>query len=286
MANPILAHPNSFDLATLSGGSWESTLPLTNLQTRVLGEVAQTVDNAAASTRFLATYPTARPSTIHGLIAHNLETTDTFRLRGATDAAITSVLYDSGVTDVWPVIYPYGSLPIEDPRFFTGRPDAEEREGYNAALVVTLPSIIYCKYWYWEIFTSASYLRAGRAFMSNGWQSERDADLGASVGYKPRSEVELALGGTAYFNTLPPLRTAKISLSAMSKDEAYTRAWELMRRAESSGEVLFSLDPDDDSNMLRTTFLAHLLPGTSPIVQPHPKTVGLYQASFELEELL
>ena len=52
MGRPIFGYPNHADVATLSGGSWEASLPLANLQHRLLSRVARSTDAALASTQF------------------------------------------------------------------------------------------------------------------------------------------------------------------------------------------------------------------------------------------
>jgi len=124
MANCILAFPNIADAtkATLSGGSWVATLPLSNLQDEVLGTVARSTNTALVNTQFDVTYDKSRLVSVFGLIGHNMTADALYRLRGAEDAGFTSVLVDTGWTEVWPAVYTTATLDWEDPAFWSGKP--------------------------------------------------------------------------------------------------------------------------------------------------------------------
>lgn len=71
MANCIIASPNLIDSGTLSGGSWVATLPVTNLQNRLLGKVARSTNAVLTSTKFTITYASAIYADVLALVAHN-----------------------------------------------------------------------------------------------------------------------------------------------------------------------------------------------------------------------
>ena len=93
MANITLGWNNRTDSGTLSGGSWQSTLPLSNLQTRQVQKVARTLDAAVASTQFLIDLGQARTIGALALVVHNISVTGEVRITGSdTAASFTNVL--------------------------------------------------------------------------------------------------------------------------------------------------------------------------------------------------
>jgi len=85
MGNPLLVFPNLVDTATLAGGSWESTLPLTNLQDRRLAKVARSADASLTSTTVTVTLAATRVVRAVGLHGHNLSLAGRVRIRGTQD---------------------------------------------------------------------------------------------------------------------------------------------------------------------------------------------------------
>lgn len=87
MANITLGWNNRTDSGTLSGGSWQSTLPLSNLQNRQVQKVARSTDATTASTQFQIDLGQARPIGVVGLIVHNIGVTGKVRITGADSPA-------------------------------------------------------------------------------------------------------------------------------------------------------------------------------------------------------
>lgn len=93
-----IGYPNRIDAATLSGGSWEASLPRDNLKTRYLSQVARSTDDALASTKFTADLGSDRVIRSVGLMSHNLSLAALVRVRART-AGDTMVELD-GVTNL------------------------------------------------------------------------------------------------------------------------------------------------------------------------------------------
>ena len=96
MANAIICYGNLIDSATLSGGDWSETLPLANLQSRILSKVARSTDAAPASTVIAVDFGAARTLGVVALVNHNLTLAATVRVRAGSEAdMISGVEYDS-----------------------------------------------------------------------------------------------------------------------------------------------------------------------------------------------
>src|SRR5258708_5693879 len=117
----IMGWPSVTANFTLSGGSWNASYPRTNLQSLPLSRVARSTDLNTANTAIIATSSVTRRVGLIALARHNFSLTATIRVRLYADAGMLTLIYDSGVVDVWPEVYPYGQLEWEDDNFWTGK---------------------------------------------------------------------------------------------------------------------------------------------------------------------
>lgn len=93
MANVFLAWQNRIDSATLSGGSWNASLPLANIQNPVIQRVSRTSNATADASQFSIDLGTARPIGVVSLIAHTISQDGHVRVTGADNsAALTNLL--------------------------------------------------------------------------------------------------------------------------------------------------------------------------------------------------
>lgn len=285
MANCMLGFPNRADQSVLSGGTWVSTLPLQNLQTRVIGEVARTTDTSLASTQFTIDLGRSMKTQVIALRNHNLSITAQYRVTGSLTADFAVLAHDSGWKDVWPVIYPYGTLEWEDDNWWTGKYTKEEREGYTTELDHLLPAAKLGRYWRVELSDAgnpAGFVQVGRLFIGPAWQTRINMIYGASLGWETKTEVQEAKGGAEYFAVRTPYRVQKFTLDYMDQDEAFARAFELQRQAGVHQELIFIHDPDDKVHSLRRRFMVRMRT-LGAIEYPYN---GINSTAFELKELL
>lgn len=285
MGNSMLGFPNRCDSATLTGGSWSSTLPRSNLQNRILGRVARTSDDALASTKFDADLGSSKRIRTIALVNHNFSLDAQFRIRGSEVSNFASTTYDSGWTEVWPVVFPYQVLAWEDETWWTGKYTSEQIEGYIKTLVHTLSINTYARYWRIEIDDTTNpdgYIQIGRFFISPAWQFLKNPSYGASQGWNTKTDIQEAIGGAEYFQRRNPFRSARFTLDFMTEDEAFANAFEIQRRAGINEEVLYIHDPDDTVHALRRQFLGRLRE-LSTIEYPWP---DLNKTAFEIKELI
>lgn len=285
MAHAILAYGNRADSATLSGGDWEATLPLTNLQDRRLGRVARTDGVDSADTKFDADFGAVRLFRVVSLVGHNGSLTGTCRFRLSNDPTFATSLADSGVMDIWPSVYPTEVLDWFAENYWTGQYTDEERSGYTAAMTYVLPTTVAARYLRVEIDdedNADGYLQFGRLFAADGWQPVRNMVYGAQIGWTDRTEVQEAISGAEYFDVRTPARSVQFGLEAMDEDEAMARGFEFQRQIGVSGECFFIWDPDDTVHALRRQFLCR--PRTLSMIE-HPGP-NRWRAPYELKELL
>lgn len=285
MANAILAYGNQIDNATLSGGSWVSTLPLNNLKDRRLGKLARSSNDLLASTTFDIDLGSTRLLRVFALCGHNFSTSATRRFRFSAVSDFSTVVLDTGWVNVWPEVYPFGSVSWGSPNFWSGRYSAEEIAGYNASAVHIFSQSTNARYVRVEISDEdnpAGYVQMARVFVGDGWQPTRNMVYGASVGWLDRTGVQEARSGAEYFDIQRMPRVARFDLPAMSESEAMSNAFDLQRAMGTAGEMFFVWDPDDTTHALRRQFLCRLR-GVSPITNPGPDR---WSAPWEAKELL
>ena len=105
----MLGVQNLIDTATLpSYGSWVSTLPITNIQTRQQSIVARSTNAVATSTRFRMQVVSPVLSRVIGIFNHNISTAGTIRFSSYSDSGYSSLQYDSGYLSVFPNVFETG----------------------------------------------------------------------------------------------------------------------------------------------------------------------------------
>ena len=291
MANLLIGWPNRIDEATLVGGSWQAAMPLAHLKNRVLGIKARSTDDATASTKFTINLGGLRSIRALALVNHNLSGPAKVRViatQGDPAGTPGATLYDTGWVAAWD--FGLGSWDVNnfewaDERFWGGGFLAEEIEGYRATWVHALPAPVTAQWWQVQMddtANAAGYVEIGRVFIGECWEPVKNASYGAAIGYTSRTDVEEARSGAEYFDARSAYRVWRGSLDWMDTDEAMTRALEMQRRLDVSGEALFILDTADRRNMLRTSFLGRLRRLTE-IEHPYLDT---HRMAVELKELL
>lgn len=439
MGNVTLGFPNNVDTSSLAGGSWVSTLPITNMQNRSIGKVARTTDVTKASTQFTTTLNAAKRINVLSFTNHNLSLIAKYRIRASNEASITNLTlyseqfqqaawvktnttvsanstvapdstttadtltasasnaiilqdlgvlsstsytfsvwlkrltgtgavsltldggstytavvptttwtrfsitqtlanpdagikistngdavyawgtqvesaiipssyytsvatvgvrpagyidtwqdykYNSGWTDVYPVIYPYPILEWSDDNWYSGRPTLDDISGYTTCLVHLLPTEMFARYWKIEFddtLNSAGYLQIGRMLIAPIWQPTIGISVGGlNIGWETKTSNQETISGSEYFQRRTPYRVANFSLDLLTEDEAFAKAFEIQRRAGIDQEILYIQSPDDTVHSLRRRFLARLRQ-LSPIEFPYG---NFNKAGFELRELL
>jgi len=282
--NVMFAFPNRADEATLSSGSWETTLPLANLQNRTLGVVARTTSDANASTKLDIDLTVARYILALSLVNHNASLDALIRVRGSTVSNFASNVYDSGWIDVWPTVYAFGDIPWGEINWWDGKYSEEERAGYTQTFTHVISATL-ARYWRVEIDDTANadgYIQIGRLFIGGGWQPSFNMLSSATLGWETSTEIQLAKSGAEYFQRRTSYRVVQFQLGHMPGDEGMSKAFELMRRAGTDAEVLYLFDPTDTLHALRRQFLGRLRK-LSPIEFPYSSAT---RAGFEIKELI
>lgn len=287
MANIFLAWQNRTDEGILSGGSWTTALPLSNMQNRQVQKVSRTTNATNAATKFDIDLQASRIIGVVALVVHNLSVGAKVRVLAAQNASFTGPTYDSGQIDAWPYgVIPQDLLEWEDDNFWLATLTQEQRAGFQSPFIHRLTSVVNARYWRVEIYDAnnpAGYIQIGRLFMARGWTPSINYIYGAGLGYQDPTPVETSLSGAEYFDIRSKYRVMTFDLEYISDSEAYGYALELQRLAGVSGEVLVMPDGGSDVGQQPLRSFVGRLRQIAPVKQPQPST---YSVSFEVKELL
>lgn len=284
MSNMILAYQNRIDTSTFgSYGSWEATLPITNLQNRILNKVARSTDDANSSTRFRFSTDTARIIGAVAFVNHNLSVTAQYRYRVYSDSGYTTLEYDSGTLDVWPTM-PFGTYEWEDMRFWDLTITDEDRELFTKTLIHIPTDLVSERYYQVEFFDTANedgYVQLGRVFVGAIYQPFYNMTIGAGISYENGTLIDQAMSGAEYFDRRDSYRVARFTLDQLTNEEAIVNN-DLQKISGTDAEVLYVWDPSDAINLHRRAFLGRIR-ALSAIDQPYATR---YQTGYEIKELL
>jgi hypothetical protein len=280
-----ISYSNLSDAATLSAGSWVSTLPLANLQQTLMAKVARSTNAAAASTQFridlLATNINVR---LIALIRHNLSVNATYRITAGTVPGGTDV-YDSTTLPIWPPVFLPGDLEFENDNWWNGQIiDASQIAGYPASLWHDAKANYQARYWSFyltDTANTAGYVQASRLWMGQLWNPPHSFEYGATLIWEARDIEEQSLGGVLYFDPRPSARVFGFSFGALVDQEAYGIIMEIQRIARNSQQLV--VIPDMDSQyFFKRNILARLRK-----MDPLKKlTWKIQSTAFEAEEIL
>lgn len=283
MGNCILSFPNRANSAALSGGNWSSSLPLSNLQNRLVKRVARTVDADDGSFVINGDFGKERAIRTLALSNVNFSVEASFRLRLYIDDEMTELAFDSGVQRVFEEIYTEESEDWDSGNFWDLAISAEDREGLVASLVYVLPTQQTVRYFKIEVFDSenlAGYLEAGRLFLGGAWIPVVNMDSGAWLAYETRDEIDESRGGAEFYDRRNSPRIARIAFPHMTESEGWQVAFDMQRTLGTTEDLFFCWDQDDTVNKLRRSFLARMRQ-LSPIeAASYPRTSTV----FELKE--
>ena len=272
MSNCLFAYPNLADGATLSGGSWEASLPLTNLQDARLAKLARSTDDAKASTLVNVDLTESRVLRVVSVLSHNMSLAALIRVRFGDDSAFASDNFDSGWVDAYPVIYPGGVLSFGDSGWFDGKLGQEDLDlGYPVDYHLLISPIVQGRYLRIEIDDTANtdtYVEFGRLWISTGYQPSINMQQGGGLGYETSSTRTESDGGPTFHNERPRRRVANFTVPMIPENEALVKLFEINRRLGTHDPFLFMYNPADTHHLHRRSFLG-TLKELSPLALPY-----------------
>lgn len=301
MANCLLCYPNHADGAMLTGEGWSDALPVTNLQTRFLRQVARTdsatlfspyvslPDGDHASAAIHVDFGRERYLTALALVAHNFSRGARARLVLWTDSTRSTVKYDFDWQPVWPRWFDTMQLRWGDDNFFYGQVPDEQIGNVKRIYLLLLntggfianaTSVQFCSIYLDDPENSNGHLQVGRLFMAEDWCPQHNMIYGASLAWTDPSVVDIALDGTKWHGKRTKHRIAVFQLKYMRPIEGVNKALLLTQLAGITEDVLYIFDPADQQLMQQRSFVG-CLSELSPLEW---WMFGLTSMAFKIEE--
>lgn len=280
----MISYRNRADGATLTGGSFQPSLPLSNLQLVGLNYPARTTDLAALSCMISVDLGDTHVVRLVGFMRHNLSTDATYRVLAGDAPGVW--LYDSGYITVWPSVYDALDMDFEEDDWWLGMLSEEDRLNYPMKLLHNVGSNLNYRYWLFEFVdptNPAGYLELTRLWMGPVWIPTYNYDWGSPLGWSPRSRSATSLAGARYSERRTPARVFKVNFTGLTDTEGYGRFQDMMRVLESEGELIAIPDPDDTPHRHIRDIYCHVASWGEGAT---PRGMNVQSASMTLEELL
>lgn len=294
MADIVILYENFADRATLSGGSWLSALPLTNLQDADVGRVARSANATTTATQFKANL--GSPKGVHGLAIGpcNLSPGSQWRARAYSDSAYTSLVYDTDWQEVTGEVIDWTDtaewLEWEDNGFWLGISDFEALSELPQFLFHVVPSaslgLATAQYWKVEFDDTGNadgYVQSGRLMIAAALRPSHNYGEDNSLSVTPLTDVEESLGGRRAFQERGLRRSFRCGFTYLSDGQLFGDTMRMTLRSGISRQVFVVPDPDDATYGARRSFLATMkqLPAIQQML-----AAELGTTAFDFEEVL
>ena len=261
MSKVMFGYPNWFDATAtvLSGGSWEASLPLANLQDERLSKVARSTDDSKASTIINVDMADQKYLYVFALPKHNLTINALIRVRLGNDDTFAADNYDTGWVKAYPVIYP-ADMPLwDDPGVWDGylaQDDYDRGNTFGWTHVLSAPTN--GRYVRIEIDDTANpdtYVDIGRVVLASGYQPVINFEVGAQLGWQTSSKSVESDGGAVFHDERSRRRVFNCVLANQSEDEAMVHLFEIERLLGTSEQFYFIYDIADTVHIARRSFI-------------------------------
>lgn len=282
MANLLLGWPNRIDVATLSGGSWNASLPLNNLKTRELAVVARSANATTGSTQFDIDLGATRSLRALALVNHNLSQAATWKVSLGTSSGGSQV-YAGSFQSAWALTFAEGGIEWEANNWW-GAGVGDEYTGHPFIAPFILAASYDARYVRVEISdatNAAGYVQIGRVFVGGGFVPTYNAAYGLQDSWVDLSSTESADNGALFATVRRRQRRTRFELGYTSLDEGAI-LYELARRQGTVYDVLYLPDLADYQVAQRYGYLGRLRE-LQPLEYPYPRARAI---AFEVEELL
>jgi hypothetical protein len=289
MGRPAFLRHIETDAETLSGGSWESTLPLANIRGQDILQVARSTTDATADTQFRIDFGTVltRYISLFVVLGHNISAAGQYKLTLSANADGSAPGYDSGWLDAWRAVVVFGANPFGGfgwdgtsyPGGYVSPPTI--RHKLSSVQAVGNGGYRYLHFYVSDTSNPANYVQIGRVLGGPVWQPNAGMDPEASIQVVDPSEVVRTRGGLRICGNDARYRIARFRLGFLSENEALGFLYEWHRLGKRR-EVWMEMDYDRADEVGDRRAFYGALSDTSPISQPH---LDIYSCDIALEEL-
>lgn len=275
----LLLYEDGSQGATITGGSFEGSLPSSNLLDDNLKKPARTTDVTLASTQFKISFDATYYARAIVVGPANLTPIFQYRASRYTDNTFTISDLDTG----W--IQPAASQG--DPgSFHWGEDDFWLRNDHLGGYIIhPFTELTPGQYWKIEIDDQANpdgYLDLGRLFMPLGLQPSYNYDYGSTFGMKNNSLVLNTLSGGKKIRRRANPRTLRVNFPVLPEDEGYGQVYRFLQKVGFDAPIFVIPDPDEASTINSRSFFGTLTESES-LTQVKGDFIS---AGFQIEEII
>lgn len=284
MSNMIISSTNYSDEATsISASSEVSTLPIENLQDRQLVKVYRS--DGATDVTIDVDFGQGRILDFVALIRHNITQTGTIRWRLSNAADFSTVQYDSGVVDAWPVVEEFGTLPW-GVFSWGGRINPEVAAEYQISSFTVLDSPVQARYMRIDISddnNTDGYIEAGRLISGPAYRPSTNYGFGVEVQFVDESRIVKSRGGQTFVDEVERFRRIRFELQNLPEAEIFGNVFNNIDRLRGVAKDILVIPQPDDPSTWPTQNIYGRLVRTEPIIN---STLDFYGRTIEIEELI
>lgn len=223
MANMQIGFPNLVSTATISGGTWNSSYPQSNLANRFLSKKARTTAITSSAGTILIDLGSAQAINMIGLISGNFESGSTYTIGGftASDYATGQLVNLTGTIN---------NTGKQQRDFILGFVNASSARYWKITVTNVAP---------------ATYTEIGRLFIGTQLSAANNFSFGEEFGAESNTQLQVSLGGVRHYDPRPNARSFRCVFNWASDVEARSIWMPFLRAADISQEVLIVPFPDD-----------------------------------------
>jgi hypothetical protein len=290
----VIGYQDYAAMATFGGAaSFVTGLPLTNVQDPDPRTVARTASADPADTQFTVNLGAARPVGLIAIGPLNMSPGSTGRIRGYSDAGMSSEVYDTGVLTVEGTLIDWADtdewLAWEDVDFWLGVSESEVAElPLYLIHVVPAASAAQATAQFWKVTLEDTanfdgYIDIGGVHFMRVHRPAWNYGEGNSFELTWLTDVAESLGGLRTWWNRGMRRRLRLTWSALPQDEVFDDWFRIALKSRTDKPVfLVPEEGDDVTNMRKRAFLATLT--ATPAIQQIVH--ALAAVSIDAEEVI
>lgn len=264
----------------VNGGAWHSDFPATHMQETPVIRPARSTN---LQTSFTLNFVDAVNVQLVGFCGHTLSITANITLRGFTDANGTQEAFNIDAIRAFPRVFQSQNLNWNDPRWWRLTYSQRDIKDKNATRVVMLERTYRLRKLQIDIDDHGNpngFFDIGYLAVAGLIQFAANFSFGAKFGLLDESQENRTSGGVRQFDVIRPLRQFSGAFHLLPQHEAFEKIYEMLLTHGRHRPILFSAEPSDLRNSLRTSYLARFV-DMPDLTLSHPKLMDL---PFNLQE--
>ena len=268
MSNLGLGWPDRVSAATVTGGSWQASLPVTNVADRRITRPARSTSAASANTVIDIDCGGTRSMRAFALINHNFQSTAQWRIKASLTALGSTDVLDTGARNVLQMSLSPDVLEWEDSGWWEGIGDGWLRNMHPVFYVHS--GQISARYVRIEITDTTNpdgYVQVGRAIVAPMLVPFWNDDLGRGNGFIDFNTFDTGEAGAEFARLGRKVKRERVSLSWLREQEArFLRG--ISRQRGTDDDVLYVPDVGDSAAQQEYGFLGRIETGLDDIDRP------------------